>query len=53
MLVREVDIALILLSRINPAVSNGDSLEREVWEVRRVEDRVGCREARISVMVLN
>lgn len=41
MLVSEVDVARVLLSRIDPTVSDGDSFQREVREMRSVEKRVG------------
>ena len=47
-LVRKVDIAWVLLSRVYPAVPDRDSLEREVGQMRRLKDRVGWRMMKLS-----
>lgn len=41
MLVSEVHVSWVLFSRVDPAVSDGDSSKREVGKVRGVEKCVG------------
>lgn len=43
MLVSEIHVSRVLFSRINPAVSDGDSTKREVGKMRGVEKRIGWR----------